>query len=295
MSDSPFERRQASEPEVMVYDPRSGTYRVAPRRRGIGRIHLILFLLTIGSTMLVGGVAYSLSIVAILLTHEMGHYLMARRYGIPATLPYFIPFPLNFFGTMGAVIRMDGRRATRKQFFDIGVAGPLAGAAVAIPVALVGIHMSDVVAERLVEPGAITLGDSILFRFLTFLAKGRLAPETTVMLHPVGLAGWVGLFVTALNLLPVGQLDGGHILYGLFGKGAARISLFVFGGFALFALLQSPVWLLLVLLLLYFGYRHPPALEEDVGLDRVRTWVGALTLLLFVLAFSPVPISTSMP
>lgn len=287
--------RGETDPEVMEFEPSSGTFRTVRPRVAIPGKHIILFLLTILSTILVGGIAYSVSIIAILLTHEMGHYLMARRYGIPATLPYFIPFPLNFFGTMGAVIKMDGRWATRKQLFDIGVAGPLAGVVVAIPIALIGLHFSEVVYDMPAGSDMVTLGDSLLFKFLTWMVKGSLGEESVVMLHPIALAGWVGLFVTALNLLPVGQLDGGHILYGLFGRGAARLSLLVFSVLALFALLKSPGWLLLVLLIFYFGYRHPPAREEEIELDTRRRWIGAITLLLFVLAFAPVPISTSLP
>ncbi len=278
----------------LEYDPNTGAYREVRPRFRIPRLHAILFLLTLLSTYLVGGAAYAFSIIAILLTHEMGHYVMAGYHRIPATLPYFIPFPLNFFGTMGAVIRMDGRRATRKQLFDVGIAGPLAGLVVALPITLIGIRLSEVVPETF-EAGGISLGESILFKGLILIAKGALPEASTLLLHPVALAGWVGLFVTALNLLPIGQLDGGHILYGLFGRHASRISLVAFGGIALLALLASPGWLPLVLLLLYFGHRHPPALEEDVSLDIRRRWMGALTLALFFLAFSPVPISYTMP
>jgi len=281
-------------PERMEYDPARGEFVVRRPPVPFPRTQVILFVLTLVSTVVVGGAAYAVSLLAILVSHEMGHYLMARFYGIPATLPYFLPMPLTIFGTFGAVIRMDGRGATRKQLFDVGVAGPLAGTVVAIPIALYGIRLSRIVDGAHAE-GLLSLGDSVLFTALSRAVFGSLPEGSTLLLHPIAFAGWVGLFVTALNLLPIGQLDGGHVLYGLFGRTAARISFFVFLGFSLLALFVSPGWLLLAFLILYFGYRHPPALEEEVGLDRRRKWVGIVTLLLFVLAFTPVPISYSVP
>jgi len=245
--------------------------------------------------MIVGGVSYGVSLIAILLTHEMGHYLMARRHKIPATLPYFLPMPFTIFGTFGALIKMDGRWATRKQLFDVGIAGPLAGTVVAIPVSMIGIALSEAVPEAAVSGGFLNLGDSILFASLTHLVAGPLPEGNTLILHPVAFAGWAGLFVTALNLLPIGQLDGGHVVYGLFGPKASRISLVTLIAFGLLTVFVSPGWLLLVLLLLYFGYRHPPAREEHEDLDRTRNWLGFATLVLFVLTFTPVPISYNMP
>jgi membrane-associated protease RseP (regulator of RpoE activity) len=283
-----------TETETLEYDSARGEWIVRPVRRPFPRIQAALFALTVVTTVLAAGVAYSLSILAILLTHEMGHYLMARRHGIPATLPYFIPVPLTLFGTMGAVIRMDGRRATRRQLFDVGVAGPLAGALVAIPITIVGIRLSGVVGDVL--PGStFALGDSILFSALQRLVVGRLPEGQTLLLHPIAFAGWAGLYVTALNLLPVGQLDGGHVLYGLFGKKAARISLVALAGFGLLALFVYRYWLLFIVLILYFGYRHPAMMDEDVELDARRKWLGVLTLALFFLAFAPVPIGAPSP
>jgi membrane-associated protease RseP (regulator of RpoE activity) len=279
-----------TETESMEYDPRRGEWVVRPRKRPFPRLPVILFLLTVASTVLAGGVAYSLSILAILLTHEMGHFLTARKHGIPASLPYFIPIPFTFFGTMGALIRMDGRRATRRQLFDVGVAGPLAGALVAIPLSIIGIRLSEVVSAGSTE-AAITLGDSILFAGLQRLVHGTLPDGATLLLHPIAFAGWAGLYVTALNLLPVGQLDGGHVLYGLFGQKAARISLVALVCFTVIALTVYRYWLIFVFLLLYLGYRHPPMLEEESKLGTVRMVVGVATLALFLLAFTPVPIA----
>jgi len=289
------DRRADEEVSVMEYDPKSGEYRVAATKKRLPRVQTVLFALTLLSTMFAGGVSYSISLIAILLTHEMGHYLMARRYRIPATLPYFLPMPFTIFGTFGAVIKMDGRRATRKQLFDVGVAGPLAGVVVAIPVTLIGIRLSRVVPEGFGAEQMISLGDSLLFMLLSRIAAGPVPEGSTLLLHPLAFAGWVGLFVTALNLLPIGQLDGGHVLYGLLGRKAAPIALAALGGFAILALMLSPGWLLLVFLLLYFGYRHPSALGEEVGLDSRRKGIGILTLILFIVAFTPIPISFTMP
>ena len=280
---------------TLEYDSDAGEYVPVRHPRPFPRTQTVLFAFTLLSTALVGGISYSLALLAILLTHEMGHYLMAKRHRIPATLPYFLPMPFTIFGTFGAVIKMDGRRATRKQLFDVGVAGPLAGVVIAIPITLIGIRLSRVVPEDFGAGQMLALGDSLLFLLLSRVAAGPVPEGKTILLHPVAFAGWVGLFVTALNLLPIGQLDGGHVLYGLLGRKAAPIALAALGGFAVLALVLSPGWLLLVFLLLYFGYRHPPALGEEIGLDKRRKWIGILTLLLFIAAFTPVPISFSMP
>ncbi|MFH1680526.1 MAG: site-2 protease family protein [Candidatus Eisenbacteria bacterium] len=278
-----------SERETMEYDPGRGAWVARPSRRPFPRVQAILFLLTAVSTIFAGGFAYSISLLAILVAHEMGHYLTARRHGIPATLPYFLPVPLTIFGTLGAVIKMDGRKATRRQLFDVGLAGPLAGVVVAVPVTLLGIRLSSVVSEAGLE-GTLALGDSILFSALQRLALGPLPDAHTLLLHPIAFAGWAGLYVTALNLIPVGQLDGGHVLYGLFGRKAAGISLVALVGFTLIAISTYRYWLFLIFLILFFGYRHPPMLEEEASLDTARKWLGVGTLALFLLAFTPIPI-----
>lgn len=292
MNDAPPVYR--TETDTLEYDGARGEWVVRRTRKPFPRVPLLLFLLTIVSTMFAGGVAYSASILAILLTHEMGHFLTAKRHGIPATLPYFIPIPFTFFGTMGALIRMDGRRATRKQLFDVGVAGPLAGALVAIPLSVIGIRMSEVV-EAGNAGGAIALGDSILFAGLQRLVHGPLPEGSTLLLHPVAFAGWAGLYVTALNLLPVGQLDGGHVLYGLFGRKAAKISLVALVAFTVIALTVYRYWLVFVFLILYLGYRHPAMQDEEADLGGVRRAIGFATLALFLLAFTPVPIALPSP
>ena len=196
-------------------------------------LHVALFAATFGTTTAAGawqtgvdlllnpqdittGLPFSITLMSILLVHEMGHYLTSSYYGVQATLPYFIPGP-PFLGTFGAFIKMQSQMPDRKSLFDIGAAGPLAGLALSIPAVIIGLHL-----EPPPETGPeIFLGPSFLFMFLVKMAFGSL-PEGGFSLHPIAAAGWVGLFVTAMNLLPAGQLDGGHVMYALFGRSEER-------------------------------------------------------------------------
>jgi membrane-associated protease RseP (regulator of RpoE activity) len=255
--------------------------------KGVG-LHITLFVLTCASTYFVGGPLYSISVMAILLSHEMGHYLMSRRYGIPATLPYFIPFPISLFGTLGAVIKMKGVVVNKKALFDVGVAGPLAGFIVSLPFIVMGLKLSTV---QLVTKSAaqVQLGDPLIFTLLQRLLIGPSPAGYDVVLHPFGYAGWVGVFVTALNLLPIGQLDGGHVIYALFGEkskwvcGACIVAL---GAITVF---YNPAWLALVILLLIFGVRHPEPLDSETELDGKRRLLAVGVLVIFILSFTPVP------
>jgi len=261
------------------------------------QIHIILFLLTILTTYWAHGFLYSISLVSILLSHEMGHYLMCRKYGIDATLPFFIPFPfpaLNPFGTMGAVIKMKGRIPNRRALFDIGVAGPLAGLAVTIPVLIIGLKHSEFVPLSQIPGGTIFLGESVLFSQLSKLVMGPTPQGFDTMLHPMAFAGWAGLFVTALNLLPIGQLDGGHVLYAIFGHKSQQIYTFVLGAFIIVCAIWYPGWLLLIILLLWFGYRHPPPENDYIPLDPKRKWIGYFTFFVFIISFIPVPFYFNM-
>lgn len=253
------------------------------------RINIILFLLTVATTWLVQGFWYSLSIITILLTHEMGHYLMCRRHGVAATLPYFIPLPLPPFGTMGAVIKMEARIPDRRVLFDVGVAGPLAGLALTIPAIIVGLKLSYIIPLTSVPPGSYQLGESFLFSLISKLIIGEISEGYDVILHPLAFAGWAGLFVTALNLLPIGQLDGGHIAYALFGRRSVivfRLTLLMFIAICIFFFMG---WFLLILLLMWFGFKHPPPLNDFTPLDRKRKLIGALVLIIFAISFTPVP------
>jgi len=254
--------------------------------------NVVLFLLTVGSTLLIGGPIYSISILAILVAHETGHYLASRRYGVPSSLPYFIPFPLPPFGTLGAVIRTKGPIPHRKALFDIGSWGPLFGLVLAIPAVVVGFLLSEVADTSQLPLHSMSLGNSPLLSFLQWLVLGSLPAGTDVVLHPIAYAGWVGLFITSLNLLPTGQLDGGHIIYALFGPHSKIIFRLTILGITLICLIYNLGWLLLVILLLFIGYRHPPPLDPYTPLDWRRKIMGGFAFLIFFTAFTPIPFPT---
>ncbi|MBI4444246.1 MAG: site-2 protease family protein [Acidobacteria bacterium] len=253
-------------------------------------VHIVLFLLTVASTILVGGWVFSAGLLSILLAHEFGHYFTARRYHVPASLPYFIPFPFSLFGTLGAVIRMSPRIPHRRALFDIAAAGPLAGLVLAIPLTYVGILLSTTVRTEALPPHILTLGEPLLFRSLGWLAHGSLGENTDLMLHPLAFAGWVGMFVTALNLLPIGQLDGGHISHALFGSQSRLVAQAVFGGLALFSLIQWKfTWVPLLILLFFFGIQHPRLTDDGQPIGRNRQVLGVVLGLIFTGCFSLVP------
>lgn len=229
--------------------------------------------------------------MSILIAHEMGHYLMCRRYKIKATLPYFLPFipAFNPFGTLGAVIKMESVIPNRKALFDVAVAGPLAGLALTIPALYFGIQFSEVVEVSTINSSGVWyLGESLLYTKISDWAVGALPENKDILLHPLAFAGWAGLFVTALNLLPIGQLDGGHVIYALVGRNhgfVAKAALVAFGYIAIF---QYRGWALFLILLIWFGHRHPPTLDET-PVDRKRKIIGVLTMIVFFLSFTPEP------
>jgi len=251
--------------------------------------NVILFLLTIVSTLFIGGPIYSVSIMTILFGHEMGHYLASRRYRVPSSLPYFIPLPLPPFGTLGAVIKTKGAIPHRKALFDIGAWGPLFGLVLAVPAVVVGLLLSEVVDVSELPPASMILGNSPLFSLLQRIVLGALPPQTDVILHPLAYAGWVGLFITALNLLPAGQLDGGHIIYSIFGRHSRTIFRLTLCGITLICLAYNLGWLLLVFFLLLIGFRHPPPVDDLTPLDLRRKLVGILAFVVFFTAFTPIP------
>ena len=296
------------------------------RRRPI--VNAGLFLATLASTWLAGamgetydeaisnGLIYMGAVMAILLSHEMGHYIMARRNQVDASLPYFIPFPLSLFGTLGAVIVMRGRIRSRDALMEVGAAGPLAGMIVAIPILMIGLHLSPI--TPISEAGMME-GKSILYVFLKWLVVGHIPEGEDVLLHPMAWAGWIGFLVTMLNLLPIGQLDGGHIFYALFDKAHGRVSrLFLLGifllglgvmatsamdaysrdlsGEAFWAQVFTGLnWVVLgSLMLLVFGrkkgrgFDHPPT--DDNTLSPRHRIVGIICIILFVVTFMPVPL-----
>lgn len=274
------------------------------------RTNIILFLLTVVSTLVAGsgafltfnpfveprrvleGVPFAFTLLAILGTHEFGHYFTARMYGASVSLPYFIPAPPPFlFGTLGAIIRMRSPARDRNSLFDIAAAGPLAGLVVALPALWLGLSWSKVGALPAGE--SVVFGDSLLMRFMTWLVFGRLPSGHDVFVHPVALAGWVGLFVTALNLIPVGQLDGGRIAYALFGARHRQVSVATFCALlALGAVTGSANWFVWAFLLLFvMGFQHQPPLDDLSPLSPGRYAVGVACLILLVLLIPPVPVA----
>lgn len=260
------------------------------------RINIILFICTAATTYLVNGPYYSMAIMTILLSHEMGHFVMCRRHGVEATAPFFIPVPFPPFGTFGAVIRMKGYIPSKKALFDIGASGPLAGLVFAIPAVIIGLTLSEVRAVPAAgDTQYLGLGEPILFTWLAGLVIGDVPEGFDIYLHPVAFAGWAGLFVTALNLLPIGQLDGGHIIYALLGKKSQLVYKLGIFAFCFIAVFYYPGWILFCLLLLVFGFRHPAPMDEATGLDMRRKLLGLAMLVLFVLCFTPFPLEFEAP
>ena len=262
--------------------------RMRPRKPRLW-LHVLLFALTAAATARAVGPLYALCLMSILTAHEFGHYFAARFHRVEASLPYFIPAP-SLFGTMGAVIRMSPYIPSRRALFDIAAAGPLAGMALAAPLSFVGMLLSERTASAEDQAGAIILGDPVLFQIFERVIFGPGAPGETLLLHNVAFAGWVGLFVTALNLLPIGQLDGGHISYAVFGQRSRLLAKLAFGGLLLMTLTMSPQYALFLILLFVFGIKHPPTMNDAVALDPPRKKIGWLLAATFILCFTPVPL-----
>lgn len=279
-----------------------------PRRRRPG-LHLLLFAATFATAALAyalnfggadpfaDGVSYAVALLAILLAHEFGHYILARVHDVDATLPFFIPAPpLFLIGTLGAFIRMRSMPRDRRALFDVGAAGPWAGIAVAVPLLVLGLALSEVKPLEPSPGGAFYLGESLLLKALMWLVLGVDDGDVTIVLHPIAMAGWVGLLVTALNLMPVGQLDGGHIVYAALGaRGHRAVSLGTITALIVLVLGGATSWLVWALLLLALGLRHPRIVDDDAPLDPVRRWGAVASLLLFVLTFMPEPLRLVPP
>jgi len=296
---------------------------------------IILFILTVLSVMLAGvqpegippegafaqilfllkniftGWPFALSLLSILLAHEFGHYFMSRYHKTPATLPYFIPFPLSPLGTMGAAILMRGIPKNKRVLFDIGVAGPLGGLVVAIPVLFLGLSMSTTT-PLLASPNGFLEGNSLFYLIAKYLSFGQWLPAPVqphsilywlqffftgrpipfggqdVLISNVAFAGWAGLLVTALNLIPAGTLDGGHVIYALFGEKASKAFPYILGVLAVLGMFWTGWWLWAVILL-WLGRVHAEPLDQITSLDPSRRAVAVLVIILFILTFSPVP------
>ncbi|MDI6703842.1 MAG: site-2 protease family protein [bacterium] len=294
----PYLRKEKEEVLIRVTKSPQGLKKSNPL------VNLILFLLTILTTLFAGtlhqgenpfqdpkklylGIPFSFSLLLILLAHELGHYFMCKHHGVKATLPYFLPVPHPLIGTFGAFIKIRSPVFTKQALMDIGAAGPLAGFILSVPIVIIGLKLSKVVAVSNMKE-AITLGDSIIFRLLCKLVLGPLQANSDIILHQVAFAGWIGLLVTSLNLLPVGQLDGGHIAYSLFGrrqKTIAKITIL-----SLLAMsLKWPGWFFWTFLILLLGFHHPRPLDDITPLNTKRKMIGVLALLILILSFIPVP------
>jgi len=273
--------------------------------RGFPWINVVLFVATIVSVLLTAalnssgeelfrdwslirkGIPFTFWLIAILLLHELGHYTFSRLRGVDVSLPYFIPAPFFFIlGTLGAVIKSRSPIRNRRDLLDVAAAGPIAGFVVAVGAILIGLAKSEVVPAASIS--GYYLGDSLLFGLLSRLVIGPVPPGMDVVLHPIAFAGWVGLLVTMLNLLPVGSLDGGHIAYAMIGRQQKLI------GYAtvafLFALsLWWPGWLVWGAITIFMGPAHPPTLFDEIPIGRKRRIIGFVCLIIFLLCFIPVP------
>jgi hypothetical protein len=301
-------------------------------------INIILFALTVFSVMLAGaqpegalpndfvgqilmlaksiltGWPFALSLLGILLSHELGHYFMSRHHKTPATLPYFIPFPFSPLGTMGAAIIMRGTPKNKRVLFDIGVAGPIAGLVVAIPVLFLGLSLSTL-GKITPDPNGFIEGNSLIYLFAKLVIFGKLLPAPVVpqgilywaryfftggpipfggldvFINPIAFAGWAGILVTGLNLIPAGTLDGGHVVYALFGDNAKKAFPFIVAFLAVMGFFWSGWWLWAVLLF-WLGRVHAQPLDQITTLDPTRRLVAVAMLIIFVLVFMPVPFMT---
>lgn len=236
------------------------------------------------------GLPYALSMILILGAHELGHYFAARHHKVSVTLPYFIPMPLTLFGTLGAFIQLREPMRNRRQLFDVGVAGPLAGLFFAIPILFIGLATSNV--ETIpTDIDTMREGNSLFYAAAKYTIFGQLLPDGNedVFINQLAQAGWTGLFITALNLIPLGQLDGGHVLYSLFGNRARKLYWPMLGLFAILAMINS-AWILWTVLLFFFGRMHAKPLEDITPLDSRRRLIGYLALIILVLTFTPNPI-----
>jgi len=235
------------------------------------------------------GLVYMLAVIAILLSHEMGHFLATIYYRIPASYPIFLPFPLSPIGTLGAVIGMDGKQADRKEIFDIGIAGPLAGLVIAIPVLSIGIQQLDLTTPAS-GPWALEM-PLLIQQLLSFLEPAGFNGEKTIafgQLNPLFMAGWVGLLITGLNMLPVSQLDGGHVIYTLAGRWGRWISRgFMVSAIAYVVFAENYKLIIMLALVLLLGTDHPPTRDDSVKLGWFRTVLGLACLLIPIYCLAP--------
>jgi membrane-associated protease RseP (regulator of RpoE activity) len=238
-------------------------------------------------SVLLKGIPFSATLLGILVTHEFGHYIFSRIHRVPASLPLFIPGPPHFIGTFGAIIRMRGPILNKRALFDIGVAGPIAGFVVAVVALVVGLQFSRVVPD--IEVHEIMLGPSALLAFFIWLFVDPVPQGYIVDLHPVAAAAWFGLFITSLNLIPIGQLDGGHVAYALWDDRQRSMAMAMIPILLVLGLLGWQGWFLWAALGGIIGLAHPPVADPQARLGKTRVWIGWAALAIFLLTFSPIP------
>jgi len=235
------------------------------------------------------GLSYMFCVILIIFLHEMGHFVATLIYKVPASYPFFLPLPINPIGTMGAVIAMHGYIANRKQIFDIGLAGPIAGLVAAVPIAYYGVGQLDLTTPAL---GGLGFRMPLLLQWFALLWNVPGYEHDSVVwisqLNPMFVAGWVGMLITGLNMMPVGQLDGGHVMYTLFGKTAHTIAkLTMVVAIAFMVYFQTMMMILMVVLLLLVGTNHPPTRDDTVPLGWFRWTIGLASLLIPIFCFPP--------
>jgi Zn-dependent protease len=281
--------------------------------------NLLLFLVTLASVLLVGtemalnelavanfgeamrlsqnllaelwrGLPYALAVMLILGAHELGHYFAARRHHLAVTLPYFIPFPVGLFGTLGAFIQLREPLKNRKMLLDVGAAGPLMGLVFAIPILFIGLSTST---TGPINPGGLVEGNSLFYALAKSLVFGEFLPngQIDVYVNQLAWAGWTGLFITGLNLIPLGQLDGGHVIYALLGRISRRLFYPTIVVLALLTFISNGALLLLLVLLVILGRVFAVPLDDITPLDSRRRWIAVLTLVIFLAVYVPIPLT----
>ena len=233
------------------------------------------------------GIPFAATLLTILVTHEFGHYLLSRLHRVPASLPLFIPGPPHVIGTFGAIIRLRGPIMNRRALFDIGVAGPLAGFVVAVVALAVGLSLSQIGDSRY----GYHYGEPLLLQFMSWFVFGPLPEKAEVIIHPIGFAAWFGLFVTSLNLIPIGQLDGSHVAYALWGPRQRILALLIVPVLIVLGYLYWPGWFLWAFLAGLWGLGHPPVRDPEPTLGTGRILMGWVAFIVFVLTFTPNPFS----
>ncbi|MDX9714636.1 MAG: site-2 protease family protein [Dissulfurispiraceae bacterium] len=266
--------------------------------------HIILFLLTFITTVVAGainsgidpisephriyeGMPFALTLITILLVHEFSHYLASKIHRTEATLPYFIPAP-SIIGTFGAFIKMKSPINTREALIDIGASGPLAGFFISVIACIAGLSMSEIVKLDSSE-NSFGLGSSILFSIMTKIIIGNFPDNHDILLHPIAFAGWIGLFVTSMNLIPIGQLDGGHIAYAIFGERQKLVSKLLVALLMILGIFLWQGWIIWAVLMIIMGTKHPPVLYWHEPVSRSRTSVAIISLIVLILTFVPMP------